>query len=128
MPLSREASLGVGLATAGLVVAVHMSGRPTAADIRVAEPNDEDIEASTRAAGWISLGVVGFVSLIAKDPTIFVIGGMTDLALIWWARHSNTVNPLSRTLSVEGGSDAADVQQVAVETDESEMYGDEYAA
>ena len=102
MALQPSASLGIGLATAGLVLAIHSQATPSMADIRVGQPNDDHIDRSERAATWLSVGVVSAISLVAKDPTIFIIGGATAVALAWWTRYGNQVNPLSGTASMEG--------------------------
>jgi hypothetical protein len=125
MALRPEASLGVGLATAGLVVAIHSQATPSMADIRVAAPNDEHIDASERAASWLSVAVVAGISLVAKDPTIFIIGGATVVALAWWERHGNTVNPLTGLASMEGSVSRLDLQASPDETADSNMETDE---
>jgi hypothetical protein len=127
MPLTREGSLGVGLATAGLVIAIHMKASPTSPDVRTADPNDTHIAASERMATWTSVVAVGAISLIAKDPTIFVIGGATAVAMAWWSRYDNTVNPFTALTSQEGmvGPDAA---QVPVENADDLTVVDDFAA
>lgn len=90
--LAREASLGVGLATAALVWGVYQSALPTIAEQRIADPDDRDLHAAERTAMWTSIGAVGAVSLIAKDPTVFVLGGAMVIALSWVNRHANAFN------------------------------------
>lgn len=92
--LKPEVSIGVGLATAAMVYATYSHALPSVADTRVAKENDPDLQASRRLAAWTSAGVVGAVSLMAKDPTVFVIGGTMVIALDWWHRYSDQVNPL----------------------------------
>src|SRR5689334_22659175 len=95
--LKPEVSLGVGLATAAMVYAAYSHAMPNVADVRVAKPNNPDINASRRLAAWTSAGLVSAVSLIARDPTVFVLGGSMVIALDWWHRHADQVQPgLSR--------------------------------
>ncbi len=89
MALPRQASLGVGLATAALVWGVYNVALPTVADVRVGQPNDADLSAAERAATWASAAAVSGVSLLAKDPTVFIIGGSMVVLMAWWQRHSN---------------------------------------
>ena len=103
MALQPSASLGIGLATAGLVIAIHNQATPSQADIRVAMPNDEHIAASERAASWLSVAAVAGISLLTKDPTIFILGGATVVALAWWQRYGNAINPMTGSV-VEGGN------------------------
>lgn len=95
MALKREVSLGVGLATAALVWGVYNSALPSIAEARVSAPSDNDLNAAERTATWTSAAVVAGVSLLAKDPTVFVLGGAMVVVLAWWHRHSNMVNPMT---------------------------------
>jgi len=125
MALRPEASLGVGLATAGLVLAIHSQATPSMADIRVGQPNDDHIDRSERAASWLAVGVVSAVSLVAKDPTIFIIGGAAVVALAWWTRYGNAVNPLTNSASVEGMVQRLDLApQPPEETEAANMESD----
>lgn len=87
--MSRETSLGVGLATAALVWGVYQTALPSVADVRVGDPGDKDVAAAERAATWTAAAVVAGVSLLAKDPTVFVVGGSMAVILAWWHRHAN---------------------------------------
>jgi len=93
MALPRATSIGTGLAVAGLVVALFMSNTPNLADIRVSNPADDDIDAAERATAWQAAAVVAGISLLAQDPTIFVIGGTTVIGMAWITRHANQVDP-----------------------------------
>lgn len=118
MALQPSQSVGIGLATAGLVLAIHSQATPTMADIRVGAPNDDQIDRGERAASWLSVGVVSAISLLTKDPTIFIIGGMATVAMAWWTRHSNALNPLIGMASQEGMASRVDLAAVASEPGE----------
>lgn len=94
MALKPEVSISVGLATAALVYSVYSNATPSITEIRAAKPNDSDVEASRKLAAWTSAGVVAAVSLISKDPTVFILGGAMVVAVDWWHRHANAVNPM----------------------------------
>ena len=124
MGLKPETSITVGLATAALVYAVYSNATPSITEIRAAKPMDTDVEASRKLAAWTSAGIVGGVSLIAKDPTIFIIGGTMVIVLDWWHRHANAVNPLvgkASTMTNAGGG------TLPVETQESSAGSFGYA-
>jgi hypothetical protein len=89
MALSRETSLGVGLATGAMVYAIYQQALPTQADIRVGIRDDWDIDKTERTAAWLAAGAIGGVSLIAKDPTVFIMGGAMLIALSLWTKVSN---------------------------------------
>ncbi len=92
MALGREASLGVGLACAALVWGVYNVALPTVADVRVGEPEDSDAGAAERTATWASAAAVSAVSLIAKDATVFILGGSMVVLMSLWYRHANFFN------------------------------------
>lgn len=91
--LKPEVSIGVGLATAAVVYGVYTTAVPTIADVRSLPPQTGDIVSAERSAAWMSAAVVGAISLIAKDPTVFILGGSMVVALSWWYKHADTVNP-----------------------------------
>ena len=98
--LRPEISVGAAIATAAVVLVVYDHALPTVADTRVGGQNDPHLSTSERMAAWTSAAAVGAISLIAKDPTIFVVGGTMVVALSWWHRHANAVNPDSGKLDV----------------------------
>lgn len=89
MALSREISFGTGLATAALVWGIYNSALPSIADARVTPAHDKDLAGTERAASWMAAAAVAGVSLIARDATVFVLGGSMVVALAWWHRHAN---------------------------------------
>lgn len=93
MPLKPEVSIPVGLATAAVVYGVYQNATPTIADIRAGSPQDETIDGTRKMAAWTAAAAVAGISLIAKDPTVFIIGGSMVVVLDWWHRHANAVNP-----------------------------------
>ena len=105
--LKPEASITVGLATAALVYGIYSNALPSVTDIRVADQGDPDVASAERAASWTAAAAVAGVSLIAKDPTVFIIGGSMVVALAWFHRHANEVNPLTGFASMAGGEAAA---------------------
>lgn len=124
--LKPEASLTVGLASAALAVAIFQGATPKLADGRSAPPNDQDYEASTRLAAWTAAGVVAGISLLAKDPTVFTIGGAVVIGLTWWHRHANLVDPSSgKAAAVSALGGAGDVTQA--EDPGAYGYDDNYA-
>lgn len=91
--LPRQVSLGVGLATAALVWGIYQGSLPSVADVRVSQPGDKDLSSTERAATWTAAAAVAGVSLIAKDPTVFILGGSMVVILAWTHRHANQYSP-----------------------------------
>lgn len=94
MALKPEFSVMGGLAVGAIVFAVHTNATPNQADIRALPAGTPDIDRAERNATFLSAGVVSAVSLIAKDPTIFVIGAGMTIAMAVWTRHSNYLESL----------------------------------
>jgi hypothetical protein len=93
------------MASAAVVTAVYATFQmtlPAVVDERVAPVGDADLLAGERVATWTAAGLVSVVSLLAKDPTIFVLGGLTVVLLSWTHKHAIEVNPLTgRASTVE---------------------------
>jgi hypothetical protein len=95
MGLKPEFSVGTGVAVGALVYGIYQNALPTVADIRSLDAQNTDLDKAERSATWLSAAVVAGVSLIARDPTVFIIGGTMTVALAWMHRHANAVNPLT---------------------------------
>lgn len=93
MPLDRKGSVGVGLAVAALVYGIYDQTVPPTVDIRVQQAGDRDLAAAEKNARWISAGLVGVVSIITMDATVFILGGSMVVALSWSKRHANHCAP-----------------------------------
>lgn len=89
MALKPESSVIGGLAVAALVFAVHQQATPAQADIQALPAGTPDIDKSEKAATWLSVGIVSGVSLLAKDPGIFILGAGATIAMALWTRRSN---------------------------------------
>lgn len=105
--LKPEISLPAGLAVAAVVFSIYSNATPTLAEIRHQEPNDETIESARKQASWLAAGTVGAISLLAKDETIFAIGAGMVIALDWYTRHANAVNPKTGRAGMMGAREAA---------------------
>lgn len=86
--LKPEASLGVSLAVCGVVYAIHSNATPTLADLQALPAGNKDVDAAERKATWMSIGIVSAVSLVAKDPWIFVLGSAATVGLAHFSRHA----------------------------------------
>ena len=86
--LKPEASIGTALAVSAVVYAIHSNFTPSLADMQGLPAGNMDVDAAERKATWLSAGVVAAVSLIARDPVIFVIGSGATIALAWFSRHA----------------------------------------
>lgn len=88
-----EGSITLGVAVAALVYMTYTFSTPSTAVIHATQANDNNIDAGRKKAAILSAGVVGGVALLARDKTIFVLGGAMLIALDWHTRHANAVSP-----------------------------------
>jgi hypothetical protein len=102
MALEPRDSLMGALAVGAVVYGVYSQALPSHADIRTAGQNDPHIQSTERAATITSAAIVGAISLLAKDPTIFVVGSAMVLGLAWWSRYDNAVNPSTGKVDAVG--------------------------
>lgn len=91
--LKPEGSLTVGLAVGAMAYGIYNFSLPTGAMMNATQPQSLDIESARRKAAWSSVTIVSFVSLMAKDKTIFILGGMVIVALDIHARLANASAP-----------------------------------
>jgi hypothetical protein len=91
--LKPEISIPAALALGVAVYGIFQVNLPNMTEVRAADMGNKDVESAERAATWESAGLVVTISLIAKDPTIFLVGGFITLALAWKYRHANMVHP-----------------------------------
>jgi 4-amino-4-deoxy-L-arabinose transferase-like glycosyltransferase len=100
--LKPEVSLPLALATGVVVWAVYQHAMPSVLDHRVGDKDDAQAATAERQATWMAAGIVAGMSLLAKDPTVFVVGGSFVVALSFWHRYSNMVNPLTGQATASG--------------------------
>lgn len=89
MALKPEFSVMAGLAVGAIVFAIHAQATPSQADIQALPAGTPDIDRAERNATYLAAGVVSGISLIAKDPTIFVMGALITTGMALWTRNSN---------------------------------------
>ncbi|MFG2848490.1 hypothetical protein ACGF12_35825 [Kitasatospora sp. NPDC048296] len=122
MALKPEISLGVGLALGTAVFAIHQLAGPSMADIRTLEPGNKDVSSAERTATWGGALLVSTVSILAKDPIIFMLGGSMVIGAAWFNRHSNFVSPIMSALPHPGGAGSANSAPGAPDTAELQPY------
>ena len=105
MALKPEVSLAIAASTAALVWAIFQSHVPNTSDIRSNQKN-ESVETARRAATVEAIVVVSGISLLAKDPNIFIVGGAFTAIESWMKMHASHVNPATNKVapSVSGPS------------------------
>ena len=93
--MKPEVSIGMGLGVGALVGALFTHAMPSLIDHRVGDPEDANANSALRTATWTGGALVTVTALLAKDATVFVIGGSVLVGLNLWHRHANLVNPMT---------------------------------
>jgi len=106
MPLKPELSFGASMAVMALDYGVYQLNMPKTADIKSSSPWNQAISGSLRAADWTAIGISAALSLLAKDPNIFIFGAGFAVALHWFYSHANAVHPATGqvTMPPAGGT------------------------
>jgi|ERR1035441_7890323 hypothetical protein len=113
MSLKPEVSLPIALGTAAVVWGVYSHFMPPVADVKAADPNNKVMDSTRREATFIAAGVVGGISLITKDPSIFIVGGAMVVALDFAHRHANVSHPVTGQLVPAPSNSGGQVNQAA---------------
>lgn len=97
MPLKAEVSIPLALATGTFVYSIY-NRMPTNTDIRATPVGEQNVDKVRKQNAIIAAGAVAGISLLAKDPTIFIVGGATLVAIDWAVRINNFTNPLTQKI------------------------------
>lgn len=93
MALRAEVSLPIALATGAVVYGIFQTMLPPVAEAKVTQPNNRHLQTTRRTATVAALAVCGGISLMARDPSIFVVGGTLAVVLDVVHRHADAVHP-----------------------------------
>jgi hypothetical protein len=102
--LKAADELIVGATAITLVFAIFGNGVPNFADIRADQPGNPNTHKSTKMAAITATAAVGSLALIAKSPTVFIIGGATILFETWKYHAANYgANGTQETSAAQAG-------------------------
>lgn len=93
MALKPEGSLGASLAVMFLDYGIYQINLPRTADVKASSPHNSAVESSRKAATWTAVSASAALSLVVKDPNIFIFGAGFAVVLDWYYRHANAVHP-----------------------------------
>lgn len=90
--LKPNENLMLAAAVGAVVYGTYNIALPTLADTRGLQGNMPDIDKAEKAATWASVAVVSGISLLAKSPEVFVVGGLMTIGLSWSFKHASKVD------------------------------------
>lgn len=107
MALKPEASVIGGLAVGALVIGIHQQATPSQSDLQALPAGTPDMDRANKTATWMSVIAVSGISLLARDPGIFLIGSAITIGMKVWSDHSiYTESVMGRYLSPSEASSA----------------------
>jgi hypothetical protein len=90
--LKPNENLMLAAAVGAVVYGTYNIALPTIADTRGLPGNTPDVDKAEKAATWGSVAVVSAISLLAKSPEVFVVGGLMTIGLAWTYKNASTVD------------------------------------
>lgn len=87
--LDSKTELIVAATGVALVFAIFGNSMPPLADVRADKPGNINTHKTTKMAAITSVAAVGTLSLLAKSPTIAVVGGGAILFETWKFHFAN---------------------------------------
>ena len=90
--LKPNENLMLAAAVGAVVYGTYNIALPTIADTRGLPGSTPDVTKAERIATWSSVAVVSGISLLAKSPEVFVVGGLMTVGLAWTYKHANQVD------------------------------------
>jgi hypothetical protein len=94
--LKPNEEIQVSALSAAIVYGIFQLNVPSLADVRVSQPggqNAQHVHGSVKTAAWTATVVTGGLALLAKSPTIFIVGGVMTVIESWKYYHANAVSP-----------------------------------
>lgn len=90
--LKPNENLMLAAAVGAVVYGTYNIALPTIADTRGLPGGTPDIDKAEKVATWASVTVVSGISLLAKSPEVFVVGGLITIGLAWSYKHASQVD------------------------------------
>lgn len=90
--LNPSEEIQVGALTAAVVYGIFQVNAPNLSDVAAAPSGNANVHASVKKGAWTAATVVSGLALLAKSPTIFVIGSAMIIAESWKYFHANATD------------------------------------
>lgn len=100
MGLPRTQSVGVGLATVGLVAVIYGQFCPRGVDLAAGPAHDVIATKQEKVARWTSAALVVGMALVTRDTTVAIMGGGSVVLFSLQHRYAIMVDPQSARISV----------------------------
>ena len=107
MSLKPSEQIIVSAAAATAVYGIFQLNAPNLADVKASAPGGAasvNTHKSVKTAVWTSAILVSGLGLLAKDPTIFIVGGLLTVVEGWKYMHANSVDSATGAVVAPGAA------------------------
>jgi hypothetical protein len=95
MPLKPNEQIIVSAATATAVYGIFALNAPNLSDVKASAPGGAasvNTHSSVKTAVWTAAIFVSGLAILAKDPAIFIVGGLITTVEGWKYYHANSTD------------------------------------
>jgi hypothetical protein len=100
--LKPESELVIGVGVAAVVYSIFANNAPNLADVRADDAGNGNTYKSVNTATLTATGVVGGLAVLAKSPTVMIIGGAMILLETWKLHFANYGSHRGQSLAGPG--------------------------
>jgi hypothetical protein len=93
MNLKPNEEIQIAALSAAVVYGVFQLDAPSLSDVKGAPEGNTTVHGSVKEAAWTATAVTAGLALLAKSPTIFIVGAAMTIVESWKYFHANTTNP-----------------------------------
>jgi hypothetical protein len=93
MNLKPNEEIQVSALSAAVVYGVWQLHAPNLADVKAAPAGNSNVQSSMKSSVWTAAVVSAGLAILAKSPTIFIVGSVMNVAEYWHYAHANQTNP-----------------------------------
>jgi hypothetical protein len=98
--LKPSEELQVSALTTALVYGIWQLNAPNLSSVKAAQPNNSTVHSSVKTAAWTSAVVTAGIALLAKSPTVFIVGGAVTVLESWKYYHGNATHPQTGAVTI----------------------------
>lgn len=83
------------------VFTIFSTTTPNRSDVAAANPGNSNVHSSIKTAVITSAAVISAIALLAKSPTVYVVGGLAVAAEGWSYYHANAYDPAKKQVTTQ---------------------------
>lgn len=105
--LKPSEEIQVSALSAAVVYGIWQLNAPSLADVKASAPGGAasvNTHKSVKTAVWTSTAVIAGISILAKSPTVFIVGGALTVLEAWKYYHANSVDGATGAVVAPGSA------------------------